>query len=207
MQRANSRNLRNNAEEGMKVLEEAARNPVFDQEALEDFTETLEKMKEVASSKMNLASSKMNQAQASPPSSASESLSEAEQLEREAISELQEILADSSEQLDRLEALNFAQRLRKVEQTENKLTKGILKILPASIGANIEQLTPRVSKEKDRMEMLQFDTHLEAGEIQKEISRFHERTGTEVYGEVSKLMRRKRPKVDYCWSRAKLNVM
>ena len=26
--------------------------------------------------------------------------------------------------------------------------------------------------------MLQFDTHLEAGEIQKEISRFHERTGT-----------------------------
>ena len=43
MQRANSRNLRNNAEEGMKVLEEAARNPVFDQEALEDFTETLER--------------------------------------------------------------------------------------------------------------------------------------------------------------------
>ena len=188
MQRTNSRNLRNNAEEGMKVLEEAARNPVFDQEALEDFGETLEKMKGVASSKMSPASSKMNLAQVSNPSSASESLAEAEQLEREAISELQEILADSSEQLDRLEALNFAQRLRKVEQTEKNLTKGILKILPASIGANIELLTPKVSKEKDRMEMLQFDTHLEAGEIQKEISRFHERTGTEVYGEVSKLM-------------------
>ena len=188
MQKTNSRNLRNNAEEGMKVLEEAARNPVFDQEALEDFGETLEKMKGVASSKMSPASSKMNLAQVSNPSSASESLAEAEQLEREAISELQEILADSSEQLDRLEALNFAQRLRKVEQTEKNLTKGILKILPASIGANIELLTPKVSKEKDRMEMLQFDTHLEAGEIQKEISRFHERTGTEVYGEVSKLM-------------------
>ncbi|MDC1004406.1 hypothetical protein OAQ34_02160 [Opitutales bacterium] len=188
MQRANSRNLRNNADEGMKVLEEAARNPIFDQKAIEDFTETLERMKKVATSKMNLASSKMNEAQASPPSSATESLSEAEQLEREAISELQEILADSSEQLDRLEALNFAQRLRKIEQTENKLTQGILKILPTSIGANIERLTPRVSKEKDRMEMMQFDTHLEAGEIQKEISRFHERTGREVYGEVSKLM-------------------
>ena len=123
MQRANSRNLRNNADEGMKVLEEAARNPIFDQKAIEDFTETLERMKKVASSKMNLASSKMNEAQASPPSSATESLSEAEQLEREAISELQEILADSSEQLDRLEALNFAQRLRKIEQTENKLTQ------------------------------------------------------------------------------------
>ena len=192
MQRTNSRNLRNNAEEGMKVLEEAARNPVFDQEALEDFGETLEKMKGVASSKMSPASSKMNLAQVSNPSSASESLSEAEQLEREAISELQEILADSSEQLDRLEALNFAQRLRKVEQTEKNLTKGILKILPASIGANIELLTPKVSKEKDRMEMLQFDTHLEAGEIQKEISRFHERTGTEVYGEVSKLMEKEK---------------
>ena len=40
--------------------------------------------------------------------------------------------------------------------------------------------------------MLQFDTHLEAGEIQKEISRFHERTGTEVYGEVSKLMEKEK---------------
>lgn len=195
MQRTNSRNLRNNAEEGMKVLEEAARNPVFDQEALEDFGKTLNNMKGVASSKMNPASSKMNQAQASNPSSASESLAEAEQLEREAISELQEILADSSEQLDRLEALNFAQRLRKVEQTENNLTKGILKILPTSIGANIELLTPKVSKEKDRMEMLQFDTHLEAGEIQKEISRFHERTGKEVYGEVSKLMEKEKTEI------------
>jgi hypothetical protein len=192
MQRANSRNLRNNADEGMKVLEEAARNPIFDQKAIEDFTETLERMKKVASSKMNLASSKINQARASPPSSATESLSEAEQLEREAISELQEILADSSEQLDRLEALNFAQRLRKIEQIENKLTKGILKILPTTIGANIERLTPRISKEKDRMEMMQFDTHLEAGEIQKEISRFHERTGRDVYGEVSKLMMEER---------------
>ena len=188
MQKANSRNLRNNADEGMKVLEEAARNPIFNQKAIEGFTETLERMKDVASSKMNLASSKMNEAKASSPSSASESLSEAEQLEREAISELREILADSSEQLDRLEALNFAQRLRKIEQTENKLTQRILKILPSSIGANIEKLTPRILTEKDRMEMMQFDTHLEAGEILKEISRFHERTGRGVYGEVSKLM-------------------
>lgn len=195
MQRANARNLRNNAEEGMRVLEEAARNPVFDREGLEDFTQTLERMKDVASSKMNLASSKMNLAQASPPTSALESLAEVEQLEREAISELQKILADSSEQLDRLEALNFAQRLRKVEQIENKLTEGLLKLLPASIGSNTEQLTTRVSKEKDRMEMLQFDTHMEAGEILDEISRFHERTGTEVYGEVSKLMKKEKTKI------------
>jgi hypothetical protein len=193
-QRANSRNLRNNANEGMKVLEEAARNPIFDQKAIEDFGETLEKMEGVASSKMSPASSKMRQAQVSNPSSASESLTEAEQLEREAIRDLQEILADSSEQLDRLEALNFAQRLRKVEQTEKNLTKGILKILPTSIGANIELLTPKVSKEKDRMKILQFETHMEAGEIQKEISRFHERTGKEVYGEVSKLMEKEKTK-------------
>ena len=130
--------------------------------------------------------------QTSPRSSAKKSLTEAEQLERQALSELQEILADSSEQLDRLEALNFAQRLRKVEQTENNLTEGLLKILPSSIGANIELLAPRISKEKDRMEILQFDTHLEAGEIQEEISRFHERTGREVYGEVSKMMKKEK---------------
>ena len=188
MQRTNSRNLKNNAEEGRKVIEDAARNPVFDQKALEDFAKILERMKDIASNKMNLAGSKMNQAQASTPSSASESLAEAEQLERDAISELQKILAESSEQIDRLEALNFAQRLRKVEQTEKNLTDGMLKILPTSIGANIERLTPWVLKEKDRMEMVQFDTHLEAGEIQAEISRFHERTGREVYGEISEMM-------------------
>ena len=192
MQRGNSRNLRNNAEAGIEVLEEATRNQFFDQKALEDFAGTLERMKDVASSKMNLAASKMNEAQTSPRSSAKKSLTEAEQLERQALSELQEILADSSEQLDRLEALNFAQRLRKVEQTENNLTEGLLKILPSSIGANIELLAPRISKEKDRMEILQFDTHLEAGEIQEEISRFHERTGREVYGEVSKMMKKEK---------------
>ncbi len=195
MQRANARMLSNNAEEGMNILEEAARNPIFEREGLENFSETLERMKNVASSKMNVASSKMSQAQASPPSLASESLAKAEQLERKAISELQEILAESSKQLDRLEALNFAQRLRKIEKTENKLTKGLLEILPSSIGANTEQLTPKVSKEKDKMEMLQLETHLEAGEIQEEISRFYERTGTEVYGEVSKLMKKEKTQV------------
>ena len=105
MQRANSRDLKANAEEGMEVLEEAARNPLFDQDALKDFGETLEKMESVASNQMSPASSKMQEAQSSPPSAASESLAEAEQLEREALDQLQEILSDSSEQLDRLEAL------------------------------------------------------------------------------------------------------
>ena len=43
--------------------------------------------------------------------------------------------------------------------------------------------------------MLQFDTNLEAGEIQEEISRFHERTGMEVYGEVSKLMKKEKTEI------------
>ena len=57
MQRANSSNLKNNAEEGMEVLEDAIRNPLFDQEALKDFGETLEQMKSVASNQMSPASS------------------------------------------------------------------------------------------------------------------------------------------------------
>jgi tetratricopeptide (TPR) repeat protein len=99
MQRANSRNLKANAEEGMEILEDAVRNPLFDQEALKDFGKTLEQMKSVASNQMSPASSKMQQAQSSSPPSASESLEEAEELEREALSQLQEILSDSSEQL------------------------------------------------------------------------------------------------------------
>jgi len=188
MQRTNARNLKANAEEGMDVLEEAARNPTFDQEAIKDFGETLEKMKDVASSKMIPASSKIQQAQASPPSAASQSLAQAEELEREALSELQEILSDSSEQLDRLEARNLAQRLRKVEKTEKSLVGGMLAILPKSIGESVEKLTPELSENKEKMEAVQFEAHVEAAEIQKEISRFHERTGKPAYGEVSEMM-------------------
>ena len=192
MQRTNARNLKANAEEGIDVLEEAARNPTFDQEAIKDFGETLEKMKDVASSKMNPASSKIQEAQASPPSSASESLAQAEELERQALSELQEILSDSSEQLDRLEARNLAQRLRKVEKTEKNLISGMIEILPKSIGERVENLSPRLSKNKEKMESVQFEAYVEAGEIQKEISRFHERTGKPAYGEVSEMMEREK---------------
>jgi hypothetical protein len=192
MQRANSSNLKNNAEEGMEVLEDAIRNPLFDQEALKDFGETLEQMKSVASNQMSPASSKMQQAQASPPSEASESLEEAEELEREALSQLQEILSDSSDQLDRLEALTLAQRLRKVEKTENTLSGNLLSLLPKSIGESVEKLTPKLSLEKDRIESVQLETHYEASEVQKEISRFHERTGKPAYGEVSDLMEKEK---------------
>lgn len=192
MQRTNARNLKANAEKGMDVLEEAARNPTFDQEAIKDFGETLQKMKDVASGKMKPASSKIQEAQASPPSSASESLAQAEELERQALSELQEILSDSSEQLDRLEARNLAQRLRKVERTEKSLISGMLEILPKSIGERAEKLSSKLSENKEKMESVQFEAHVEAGEIQREISRFHERTGKPAYGEVSEMMEREK---------------
>ena len=188
MQRSNSRNLKANAEEGMEVLEDALRNPLFDQEALKEFGETLEQMKSVASNQMSPASSKMQQAQASPPSEASEALEEAEALEREALEQLQEILSDSSEQLDRLEALTLAQRLRKVEKVENTLSGNLLSLLPKSIGETIDQLKPKISLERERIQTVQVETQIEATEVQKEISRFHERTGKEVYGEVSEMM-------------------
>ena len=42
------------------------------------------------------------------------------------------------------------------------------------------------------MESVQFEAHVEAGEIQREISRFHERTGKPAYGEVSEMMEREK---------------
>ena len=188
MQRTNARNLKANAGELKDLLEEAERNPTFDQNTLEEFAQTMQKMEDVASGKMKPASSKMQQAQASPPSGASQSLAEAEELERQALSELQEILSDGSEQLDRLEARNLAQRLRKVENTEKSLVQGMLEMLPKSIGESVEKLNPKLSENKEKMESVQFEAHVEAGEIQKEISRFHERTGKPAYGEVSEMM-------------------
>ena len=54
--------------------------------------------------------------------------------QQRALEELRKVLAKFSEQLDRLEARTLAQRLKKLEKTENKLSKKLVSIMPSSVG-------------------------------------------------------------------------
>jgi len=186
-QRDNARDLKETAEEGAETLREALRNPLFDENTLKEWSETLRKMEEVASSEMAKAAQSIDQAKANP-SSAKPNLSDAEQSEQEALESLREILEQANEQLDDLEALTLSKRLRQVQKTEDRLGEVLVSHLPSTIGQRSKALPEKQLKVQSELENTQIDAHAETELLQGEISRFHERTGRENYGEVGKLM-------------------
>ena len=187
LQQENAKNLKNAAEDGLSILDEAVRNPMFETESLEKFAQTLNKMQTVASSPMRDASMQIKQAKIS------KSLSNAIMNEQSALEQLEEILAEGASQLDRLEALTLSQRLRKFEKTEIKLGKDLLKILPQSIGQIASDLKSHVKEKKLLLEEIQRNTHIQVKNVRGEISRYHERTGKPAYGKVSELMKSENP--------------
>ena len=182
LQQENAKNLKMATEDGLRILDEAVRNPIFETESLEKFAQTLNKMQTIASSPMRDASIQIKQAKTS------KSLSNAILNEQSALAQLEEILAEGASQLDRLEALTLSQRLRKFEKTEIKLSKDLLSILPQSIGQITSDLKSHVKEKKLLLEEIQRNTHIQVKNVRGEISRYHERTGKPAYGKVSELM-------------------
>jgi hypothetical protein len=188
LQRETAQHLKNAARDGMNILDEAIRNPIFKTQSLEALADTFKKMEEIASDSMSEASNKIDQANTPNPIQSSEKLKEAEKSEQQAIQELTKILSESSKQLDQLEARTLSQRLRKIEKNQSSTSKIILKMLPQSIGQPSQKLNIHLSEQGSKLEQRQIKTHFDAEEVKGEISRYHERTGKPVYGEVSKLM-------------------
>ena len=183
LQQENAKNLKIAAKDGLNILDEAVRNPIFETESLEKFAQTLNKMQTVASSPMRDASMQIKQAKTS------KSLADAILNEEKALKKLGEILAESASQLDRLEALTLSQRLRKIEKTEIKMGNDLLNILPQSIGQIANNLKSNIKEKKLLLEEIQGNTHIEVKNLKGEISRYHERTGKPAYGKVSELMK------------------
>mgnify|MGYP007000404780 len=110
------------------------------------------------------------------------------QLQQQALDELQAILSKFSEQVDQLQAMTLAQRLKQSEEGERKLSHQLLTRMPGSIGKTRAQLSLRNLGAIQTIEDMQNQISVEAGEIGKEITRYFERTGKPEYGKVSRLM-------------------
>lgn len=188
LQRENARRLKSAARDGMNILDEAIRNPIFETQILETLAQTFNKMEGVASNPMSMASKKIEQANTPDSIQSSESLQEAEKSEQRAIDELTAILSESTKQLDRLEARTLAQRLRRIQKSQSGTGKNLLEFLPQSIGQTVQKLDINLSEQGTKLEQKQIKTHFDAEEVKGEISRYHERTGKPAYGKVSKLM-------------------
>jgi hypothetical protein len=193
VQRKNSQNLKNASMDGMDILNEAIRNPIFKTETLEKYAQTFKKMESVANNPMFDASKQIDQAKTQKSSNALRSLKKAKTSEQQAIEQLTQILSEGGEQLDQLEAQTLAQRLRKIEKNQGKISEELIEILPLSIGQPVPQLNSEIFTKRSNIEERQRKTLLEAGEVKGEISRYHERTGKAEYGKVSQLMEFEKP--------------
>ena len=188
-QRDNAEELKDLAREGAKALMEAMRNPAFDEQTLRDWAQNLNSMNELADQQMKQAQSKLGQAaQESQPQDKKENLADALEEEEEALDELADLQDKVNKDLDNLQALTLAQRLRKLGKEELALRKKIKDIIQETIGLMPEDLPERYTRANTRFTKSQGRTQEKAVELQGEISRFYERTGKGQYGEVSKEM-------------------
>jgi len=188
-QRDNAEELKDLAQEGTKALMEAMRNPAFDEQTLRDWAQNLQKMNELADQQMKQAQSKLGQAaEGGEPQEKKENLAEALEEEEEALDELADLQDKVNKDLDNLQALTLAQRLRKISKEEIALRKKIKEIIQETIGLTPENLPERYTRANTRFTKSQGRTQAKAVELQGEISRFYERTGKGQYGEVSREM-------------------
>jgi hypothetical protein len=189
-QEQNAEALKQLAEEGMKSLREALRNPAFSEELLTQWSKDLHQMQKLANDEMKKASQSLQSASKNQQNqdAREQNLAEAAQKQDEILQKLQEMQEKVNKGLDELQALTLAQRLRKLAGEEKKLEEKLQNNITDTIGLLPKELPGRYVKANDSLSAQQLEAHGDTVKIQGEISRFYERTQKPNYGEVTKEM-------------------
>jgi hypothetical protein len=187
-QMQNAANLDELSETGERAVQEAMKNPLFNEETIRQWSQSMRQMRQLSQKKMPAAANTMQSAQqnsGAQPQEMADALQEAEDI----LQELAKMQSKANQHLDNLQALTLAQRLRKVGGEEKDIAGQLFDSASNTIG-----LLPRDLPEKLRS----FETGLVRGQseaqkqtttLQSEISRFFERTQKPDYGEVNKEMK------------------
>ena len=186
-QERNAKNLEELAKEGMNALQEALKNPVFTEQALQEWAKNLEQMMKLSQNQMKEAGEKLKSAQKnSNPESRKEDLAEAQKKEQETLDALEKMQGKVNQDLDDLQALTLAERLRKVGSQEAEISAALHKIIPETIGMLPKEMPDQFKKVGMTLANQQDAAHADSRQLQSEINRFFERTQKKNYGEVSK---------------------
>jgi len=183
----NARELEEIAREGMKTLRQALRNPAFNEQALGQWSKQMGQMQKLSQNQMAKAAKQLRSAQ-QKKSDRSQELSEAIQKEQEILEQLAQMQKQSNQDLDALEALTLAQRLRKLGGEEKDLQQHLQRIVPETIGLLPQELPEPFRQANQRFAGGQQETQKRTETLQGEISRYFERTRRESYGQVSQAM-------------------
>jgi len=186
-QERTAKNLEQLANEGMKTLQEALKNPVFTEQALQEWAKNLQQMEKLAKKEMKSAGESLKSAQKAAQKEAREKdLAEALKKQKEILDNLEKMQGKVNKDLDNLQALTLSERLRKVGSTETEIGAALQKIVPDTIGMLPKELPEKFKKVGATLANRQQSAHTESQQLQNEINRFFERTQKENYGEVSK---------------------
>jgi len=118
-----------------------------------------------------------------------QALAEAEKRAEEVLEALQKMAQNANKNLDQLQALTLAQRLRRVGEAEQGLGGQLATNLPDTIGLPPQDLPDKFRRINTSLVKRQGDAHDESTALQAEISRFYERTQKPNYGKVSQDMK------------------
>ncbi len=186
-QERNAKNLDQLANEGVKTLQEAMKNPVFTEDALQEWAKNLQQMEKLSKKEMKSAGESLKAAQKSSKKEDRENeLADALKQEKEVLEKLEKMQGKVNKDLDNLQALTLAERLRKVGSSETEISAELQKIVPDTIGMLPRELPEKFKKVGAALASRQQSTHTESQQLQNELNRFFERTQKPNYGEVSK---------------------
>jgi hypothetical protein len=210
-QLGNARQMEDLTRQGESTVREAMKNPLVPEDAIRKFSQTLqqwqqlsqEKMPEAARSMQMAAQDSQSQEEQQNSSSSprdSQAREQAGQQQRQEVAQasrqaqdIQEALEKNQQKgnqdLDQLQALTLAERLRKVGGEETGLSGQLATNLADTIGLLARDLPPKFKQINASFVTEQQGARDETAVLQGEISRFFERTQKTNYGKVSQDMK------------------
>lgn len=186
-QAQNTANLAELAKEGTRTLQEAMRNPTIPPDTLREWSKNLQIMKQLAQQQMRQAAQSLQSAQ-QKTETRPQDLANALAKEEEVMQALERLQRKVNQNLDQLQALTLAQRLRKLGVSERDIVGQLRRIVPATVGLLPRDLPVQFQRVNDDLVGDQEGTRKESQTLQSELSRFAERTQLANYGQVSKVM-------------------
>jgi len=187
-QERNAANLDQLANEGERAVEEAMKNPAFNEETIRQWSQSMQQWQKLSQQKMPAAASAMQSAKQSSGAKSKE-MEEAQQKAEDILDELAKMESKANQHMDNLQALTLAQRLRKVGGVEKEMAGQLLDSASNTIGLLPRQLPEKLKLFENSLVHGQSDAQKQTSTLQSEISRFFERTRKPDYGEVSQQMK------------------
>lgn len=175
------------AKEAESILREGMRNSSMSGELLSEIAEQIQAMKDLAQSEMSKSAGGLKASQKNKERRREE-LEKALALQKKILEALREMQKAMNEGLDRMQARNLAQRLRKIAASETNISQTLRKTYPETIGQTLDKMSEKNQQITRNLASEQSTDHKEAGSAQDAIQKFFHKTQLARFDEVHKDM-------------------